>query len=311
MRIAVTGGSGFVGSHLVPLLLADGHEVRIVGRGVRRGTLPDDLRASFGDVLTGEGLADAFQGADCVIHLVAIIRERGRQTFAAVNGEGTRNVVRAAELAGARRLVHLSALGVDPDPTYPYLASKWQGEQWVRGSAIEWVILRSSVMFGPGDGFFSQLARAVRLPQPVIVVPGDGTALFQPVAVSDVAHCLLAAATDPERAHHTYDLGGPEHLSLEALMRQVATVAEADWLLASPKRYVHVPLELLRPLARLMERLMANPLVTASQIDLLGRPNVTALDAIPTGFGFRPTALAGQLAYLRPRHHLLEILAEA
>ncbi len=311
MRVAVTGGTGFVGSHLVPALLAAGHELRVVGRGVRRGALPDDLALSFGDVQTGEGLEEAFSGAEVVVHLVAVIRERGRRTYAAVNAHGTETVVRAARAAGARRLVHLSALGADPDPAFPYLASKLQGEAFVRGGGLEWVIVRSSVIFGPGDGFFRQLARAVRLPQPVIVVPGDGTALFQPIAIADVVRCLVASATDPERSGQTYEIGGPEQVSLETLFRLIASVTEADWLLASPKRFVHVPLELLRPLALLMDALMPNPLVTASQLDLLGRPNITTRDAVVRAFGFSPVPLAGNLEYLRPRHPILDALAEA
>ena len=311
MRIAVTGGTGFLGSHLVAALLAAGHELRVVGRGAHRGTPPTGLRPTFGDVLSGEGLGAAFAGADAVVHLAAVIRERGPQTFAAVNADGTRTVVRAAEAAGARRLVHVSALGADPDPTFPYLASRWQGEEWVRSSQLDWVIVRSSVIFGPGDGFFSQLARAVRLPQPVIVVPGDGTQLFQPIAIGDVVRCLVAATTEPERRHHLYEIGGPEHVSLETLFRLVAAVTEADWLLTSRKRFIHVPIELLRPMALVMGRLLPHPLVTAAQLDLLARPNVTQLDAVPLGFGFAPTALADGLEHLRPRHPLLERLAEA
>ncbi|HUY96830.1 MAG TPA: NAD-dependent epimerase/dehydratase family protein [Verrucomicrobiae bacterium] len=311
MRIAVTGGTGFVGSHLVPTLLRAGHEIRVVGRGVRRGALPDDLRPTFGDVLSGEGLAAAFQGAEVVIHLVAVIRERGRQTFTAVNAEGTRQVVEAARAAGVTRLVHLSAIGADPDPTYAYLASKWQGEEWVRTSGLDFVIVRSSVIGGRGDGFFTQLARAVRLPQPVIVIPGDGTALFQPIAADDVVRCLAATVSGSGRISGVVEIGGPEHLSLETLIRRVAAVAEADWLLASPKRFVHVPVELLRPMARLTDRCLPNPLVTASQLDLLARPNITRLDAVASAFGFLPSPLAVQIEHLRPQHPLLERLAEA
>ena len=301
MRIAVTGGTGFVGGEVVRTLLLAGHELRVVGRGVRQPRLPDGLRLTFGDVVTGTGLDDAFAGADAVVHLTAVIRERGPQTFAAVNAQGTATVVAAAERAGVRRLVHLSALGVDPDPDFPYLASKWQGEQAVRGSGLDWVVVRSSVIFGPGDGFFGQLAGALRVPSPFLVIPGDGRALFQPIAVGDVARCLRAAVEEPARRHHVYEIGGPQHLTLEQIMGAVAAATGHDEFLLGPRRPLRIPVAALRPLGALMDRLLPNPPVTAQQLALLARPNATSLDAVPAAFGFDPAPLATHLATLRRR----------
>ncbi|HUY60680.1 MAG TPA: NAD-dependent epimerase/dehydratase family protein [Candidatus Dormibacteraeota bacterium] len=301
MRIAVTGGTGFVGTEVVRTLLLAGHELRVVGRGVRQAPLPDGPRLTFGDVVTGAGLDAAFADADAVIHLTAVIRERGPQTFAAVNAQGTATAVAAAERAGVRRFVHLSALGVDPDPAFPYLASKWQGEQAVRGSGLDWVIVRSSVIFGPGDGFFRQLAGALRVPSPFLVIPGDGQALFQPIAVGDVARCLRAAVEEPARRHQVYEIGGPEHLTLEQIMRAVAAATGRDWFLFSPRRPLRVPVAALMPVGALMDRLLPNPPVTAQQLALLARVNATRLDAVPAAFGFDPEPLATHLQSLRPR----------
>jgi len=135
MDIAIVGGTGFVGSHLVPHLAEAGHRVVAISRTGRR--LPDwtdavDARAA--DVTTGAGLNEALAGTDAVVHLVAIPRESRGRRFEDVNVGGTRRVVEAAGRAGIRRFVHLSVLGVVDDPKLGYLRSKARGEQLVRES---------------------------------------------------------------------------------------------------------------------------------------------------------------------------------
>ncbi|HET9052498.1 MAG TPA: NAD(P)H-binding protein, partial [Candidatus Dormibacteraeota bacterium] len=179
-RVAITGGTGFVGLHTAKALLREGHDVRVIARGRRRGPSPEGVEVASGNVTTGRGLAEAMRGCDALVHLVAVIVEKGGQTFEKVNAEGTRNAVEAAGAAGVGHLVHMSAFGVGPNPRYAYLQSKWQGEQHVRAGDTPFTILRSSLMFGPGDGFFTQLTRLVRL-NPVVPIVGDGRALFQPI----------------------------------------------------------------------------------------------------------------------------------
>lgn len=309
MRVAVVGGTGFIGSHLVPRLLSSGHELRIVARGAAPGRLPHGLAPTFGDLVSGQGLEAAFEGAEAVINLAAVIRNRGVQTFQSVNASGSAKVAAAARAAGVRRLVQLSAIGADPDPRFPYLSSKWQGEQAVRGSGLEWVVLRSSLVFGPGDGFFSLLARALRLPAPFLVIPGDGSASFQPIYAGDLSRCLAAAVQDPGRASHQYELGGPEQLTLEQITLIVARATRREYLGISRRRPLHLDPRLIRPGAVLMERLMPNPLVTPQQLDMLAKPNVATVDSVRSNFGFDPLPLEPNLGYLRrPRHWPFSLL---
>ena len=161
VRIAITGGTGFVGSHLTALLSEQEHEVVLISRGrkVRRATRPN-VRLVGADVMaSGSSLVEAFAGCDAVVHLVAVIVERGRQTFESVNRQGTANVARAAREASVAHLVHLSAVGADPDPRFAYLESKWAGEQAILISGVPHTIVRSSLIFGPGDGFFTKLTK--------------------------------------------------------------------------------------------------------------------------------------------------------
>lgn len=299
MRVAVVGGTGFAGSHLVPQLLHAGHEVRVVGRGVRSTALPPGLYPTYGDVVTGDGLEQAFQSADVVVNLVAIIRERGLQTFNSVNAQGTVNVVEAARRAQVRRLVQLSAIGADPDPKFPYLLSKWRGEQAVTASSLEWVVIRSSTMFGKGDGFFTLLAKAISMPAPFLIIPGDGTALFQPIAVDDVGRCLLAAVEDPQRTGQIYEVGGPDQVTLEEITVAVAQAIDKEWFGLSKRKPLHLDPRMILPGALVMDKLLANPLVTPQQLNMLAKANVTRLDAVHTAFGFDPKPMWGNLGYLK------------
>jgi NADH dehydrogenase len=290
-RIAITGGTGFVGIHTSRALAAAGHELRLLARGNRSGPRPAGTQVVRADVTDGVGLAEALHGCDVVVHLVAIIRETGRQTFQRVNAEGTANLVRAADEAGVAHLVHLSAIGVDPDPRYPYLASKWEGEQAVLGGRVPSTVLRPSLVFGPGDGFFTLLAKLIRL-NPVIPVVGDGSALFQPIAVADLAR-IITICVERGASRDIHEIGGPDHLTYEEILDIIRIETER---VRRPK--VHVPVAAMLPVAAVMEKVLPRPPVTPGQLRLLEKQNVTRLDAVPTQFGFEPMPLAGNCAYL-------------
>ena len=167
MRVAVTGPNGFVGRALLARLRGR-HEVRAL-ISVRRGAereLPDagaGLEVRRVDVRRAETLAGVFNGCAAVVHTVAIPRER-RQRFVEVNVGGVANVVAEARRAGVERLVHMSALGADAASPYPYLRRKGQGQALVVGSGLPHVVLRPSLLFGPGDDFFPRLAFSLRFP---------------------------------------------------------------------------------------------------------------------------------------------------
>src|SRR4051812_26219162 len=165
MRVFVTGGTGFVGRHIVARLLQDGHHVRAL---VRK---PGSLRAQElsragaelieGDVADGSGLS-AVDGCDAAIHLVGIIVERENNTFERAHYVGARNVAEAAWHAGVQRLVHMSALGTRPKARSEYHRTKWMGEQAVRSSGAPYTILRPSLIFGADGEFVQQMLHVMR-----------------------------------------------------------------------------------------------------------------------------------------------------
>jgi NADH dehydrogenase len=291
MDIAVVGATGFVGSHLVPHLVASGHRVIAISRDGRR--LPEwtaDVEARAADITTGD-LEAALAGADAVVHLAAIPRETGGRRFDDVNVRGTHRVVAAAESIGVRRFVHLSVLGVADDPKLAYLYSKWRGENAVRASHLEWVVLRPSLMFGSGDGFFNLVKTTLRWWSPgVVAIPGTGDARFQPLSVDDLAVAIEKSLTDADRARSIYELGGPAYLSYREIVDEVMRVT------GMRRVRVAVPIPLISALTSVTDRVLPIFPVSHDQIASLQRPNYTDLDAFETAFGVRPRRL--DLSYL-------------
>ena len=291
MNIAVVGATGFVGSHLLPHLVASDHRVIAISRdGRRRAEWTDAVEARAADVTSGD-LDAALKGADAVVHLAAIPREVGGRRFEDVNVHGTRRVVDAAERIGVRRFVHLSVLGVADDPKLAYLYSKWRGEEAVRASRLEWVVLRPSLMFGTGDGFFNLVKTTLRWWSPgVVAIPGSGDARFQPLSVDDLAIAVERSLTDADRARSVYEIGGPDWVTYRAIVDEVMNVTGMRRL------KLGVPIPVISALTAMTDRLLPVFPVSHDQIASLQRPNYTDLDAFETAFGVRPRKL--DLSYL-------------
>jgi NADH dehydrogenase len=293
VTVAVVGATGFVGDAVVRQLAESGHRVIAVSRqGRRRAGWGEAIEPRGADVTSGRRLEDALRGADAVVHLVAIPREASGRRFADVNVRGTQRVVAAAEDVGIRRLVHLSVLGVIDDPTLAYLHSKWLGEQAVRGSRLEWVVLRPSLLFGPGDGFFRLVRTTLKWWSPgIVAIPGRGDARFQPLAVDDLARGVEQAILGDAHVGAVHEIGGPEWLTYREIVDRVMDATGIRRL------KLPMPIPLLSALTRVTDRLLPIFPVSHDQIASLQRPNATDLDAFERAFGFAPRPV--DLSYLR------------
>jgi uncharacterized protein YbjT (DUF2867 family) len=297
MRVAVTGANGFVGRHVVARLLLGGHEVRalISERPGAEAELPDSGRGKLdirrANVRRPESLGGAFDGIDVVIHTVAVPTER-KQKFAEVNVAGVAHVVAEARRAGVGRIVHMGALGADPASPYPYLRSKGEGEALVIGSGIAHVVLQPSLLFGEGDDFFPRLAFSLIFP--LVPVPGDGKARFQPLHVDDIAQALVAAV-ERRDISGVHQIGGAEPVTYDEML--------AETMRGTGRRRptLHVPVPLMKPPAVVMGLVMEDPPVTVSQLDLLAVDNTPHPNALEPVFGVQPRPFRGALDYLRRR----------
>jgi len=275
LKVLVTGGTGFVGTHLVNRLLHRGHAVAVLARTPEktRNRYNHAVEAVPGDVLDPESLAAAAAGRDALIHLVGIIHAKGDQTFDRMHREATENAVAAAKASGVRRYLHMSAMGSFEDAPSEYARTKAAGERAVRSSGLDWTIVRPSIIFGQGDGFVSLLAPIVKHNPGFIPVIGPGTTRFQPVSISDVARVYADALEKPETIRQSYEVGGPDILTLNDIYRDIAAA------LGKPRKpLIHFPLWYGRLLASGFEWLarrgvFADPPLTRDQLRSLSRDN--------------------------------------
>ncbi len=216
MDVLVTGGTGFVGTHLCHELVDRGHTVTALSRSPDRSGLPSDVEVVTGDVTEPETLADPMAGQDAVVNLVALSPlfkpKGGDRMHERVHLQGTRNVLDAAEDADVSAIVQMSALGADPDGSTAYIRAKGRAETAVRESDLDWTIVRPSVIFGDG-GEFVHFTRQLTTPY-VTALPSGGSTRFQPIWIGDLAPMLAAAVADESHRGAAYDIGGPETLTL-------------------------------------------------------------------------------------------------
>lgn len=224
MKIAVLGGTGFVGRALLARLAAEGHALTVLSRNPHAHLdrlLPPGTRVVCGDVYDPEFLKARFQGQDAVVNLVGILNERGD------NGRGfqrahvglTKLVVAACQLAGVRRLLQMSSLNAGRGESF-YLKSRGEAEAVVKASGLDWTIFQPSVIFGPGDGFFCRFAALLKL-SPVLPLARAGTR-FAPVFVGDVVEAMRRSLHDRRTVGQVYELYGPEVFTLGELVRLTA-----------------------------------------------------------------------------------------
>ena len=279
MTVLVTGGTGFVGSHVVHALRAREVPVRALVRERRRaGRLAAwGVELVEGDVTDPASLRAACAGADAVVHLVAIIKG-SRADFERVMAQGTRNVVEAAQEAGVRRLVLASALGLDErtKDAVPYYAAKWEMERAVAESGLEHVIFRPSFVFGKDGGVLPTFVRLARF-APVTPIVGPGTLRLQPIWIDDMAEYYSRAVDLPEAAGRTFEVGGPDAPTWNEFWDRLKRV------LGARRPSLHVPFAALRLQAALTERLPGAP-VTRDQLTMLelGDNVVTTPGAVET-----------------------------
>jgi uncharacterized protein YbjT (DUF2867 family) len=291
--VTVFGGSGFVGRHLVRALAREGYRIR---NAVRRPDLAGHLQplGRVGQIHSVQAnlrypasVERAMEGADVAINLVGILHEGGKQRFEAVQAQGAHAVAQAAAAAGAR-VIHVSALGANPDSASLYARTKAAGEVAVFAAAPDATIFRPSIVFGPEDDFFNRFGAMARM-FPMLPLVGGGETKFQPVFVGDVAQAIVKAVSGRARGGTIYELGGPEVRTFRQLMEYVLAVTE--------RRRLLVPLPFaLAKLQAFFLQFMPTPLLTPDQVELLRQDNMVSGAAMDEGrtlqaLGIEPAAM--------------------
>ena len=263
MKVLVTGATGYIGREVAAAVAEAGHETVGLARPGSESSVPAGVTPVSGDVTDLASLKAAVQGVDAIINLVAILNGSDAE-FEAVNAAGPRNVVAAAESAGVRRLLHMSAAGVTERnaPRTRYWRTKLTGKQAVMESALDWTVFEPSFVFGKGGGALKTFEGLLRAP--VVAVIGDGRYRHQPVWIGDVARAYVVALERPETIGKRYELGGPQVFEFDELLDDLARITGRP-----PRRKIHVPVGLMKAQAAVLSHFPPPLKVTREQIEML------------------------------------------
>ncbi len=302
--ILVTGGTGFVGRLLVEQLVASGQQVRTLLRPSRKSpALPKGMavEAAVCSLQDERGLRAAMRGVDIIFHLAGTERSSSRADLQDVDIHGTQNLVEAASHSGIGRIFYLSHLGADRHSAYPVLKAKALAESAIINSGVPYTILRSAVVFGPGDQFTTALAQLLRVSPGFFLMPGDGSSLLQPLWISDLISCFLIALDNDNLLEQTISIGGLDYLTFKEVIDQVLISTGLQ------RRIFSMSAANLRILALFMDQFTRFP-VSIFWLDYLSANRTTQLDSIPRTFGIMPSRFHTHLDYLArtPKTSLLQ-----
>jgi len=278
MKIAITGGTGFIGGHLARHLASQGHHVVLIARGKDSRNpdlrnLPNSTFVPCG-IDSAEALTTAFAGCDGVAHCAGINREHGDQTYQRVHVQGTANVIEAAQAAGVQKIAFVSFIRARPNCGSAYHESKWAAEELVRNSGLDYTILKEGITYGRGDHMLDHLHLALtRLP--LFAFVGLKEKAIRPIAVADVVRILAASLVEGRLSRETVAVLGPEEMVLSTAVRRVGDV------LGRKPLYFRLPVWCHRLLAYFWEAVMPIPLVSKAQVFMLAEGLTEPAPATP------------------------------
>jgi uncharacterized protein YbjT (DUF2867 family) len=305
--ILVTGATGFIGRALVRHLSEAGKRVRVLLRpSPRSPRLPKGVPVEVSVVSLNDerGLRAALRGVDQVYHLASAAGLGRRGSLLTTDINGTRNLAVAAADAEIQRFLFLSHLGADRASAFPVHKAKGIAEEHIRRSGVPYTIIRSSIVFGPEDGFTTDLARFLRISPLFFPIPGEGRTLMQPLWVEDLVTCMVWALENPGAANQTYEIGGGEYFTLRQVLAIVMTVTHTRRIL------LPLPYPYMRALIVLLDSLSRSFSASTYWLDYVAVNRTCPVENLPRTFGLMPARFAYRLDYLA-RKPLAQRIQEA
>lgn len=296
MQVFLTGGAGFVGSHLLLKLKEYGHNVKVL---TRRETMRSEIyqrggEAVIGDIKEPDPWENQLEGCEAIVNLIGIIKETSSETFDESHHLATAQLISLAKKKGIPKFLQMSALGTRESASSRYYQSKFKAEEVLKASGLNYIIYRPSIIFGPRDGFINLLADMIRR-APVVPVIGDGEYKMQPVSVHNVAECFVRGLEKEEVLNQTFEIGGPGVLTYNRLLDEIMDALGVD------KSKIHLPEAVMKPMASLMELVLTNPLITREQMTMLLEDNVCDSSRAVEAFGLNLIPLSlGIREYIKP-----------
>jgi NADH dehydrogenase len=304
--ILVTGATGFIGRQVVARLMADGHRVRCLILETRnRDPLPWSPTPEIivGSLLDDEVLFRATTGVHTIIHLESGQWWGRPRELERIELVGTRNLIAAARASRVGRIVAVSHLGALASSGYTLLRVKGMVEEIIRSSGLAYTIIRSGLVFGEQDSFLNNIAMLLRATPAVFLMPGRGEVVLHPIYIQDLVEALVRSLNLIDTVDAILEIGGPEYITLEDLIRTVMRVSRARRMI------IPVPPYLLRTITAAYSRIFPRSLITSQWLDLLATNRTAPLGNIYTYFGVRPRRLEDTLlTYMPGRHYVWPML---
>lgn len=303
--ILVTGGTGFIGRHVVNRLMADGYHVRCLIPENKRSAVKWEREPEIieGNVLDEEVLFRAVTGAHAIIHLENAQWWGRLRDLERVELVGTRNIVAAARAARVGRIITISHLGAAPSSAYSLMRIKGMVEEVIRSSGLAYTVIRSGIVFGEDDAFINHIAMTLRVNPLFFLMPGRGEVVLHPIHIDDVVKAIINCLDNIDTVDTVMEIGGPEYITLEDLIRTVMRVSGMRRLI------IPVPPYMLRWMAAIYTRVLPRALITPQWLDILATNRTAQLANTFNYFGIRPRRLEDTLVtYMRGRGYWLLLM---
>ncbi len=294
--ILVTGGTGFIGRALVEELSKLNQPVRLLIRPSQKSpTLPRGVPVEVAvcSLNDDRGLRAAMRGVKTIFHLAGAERQGSLADLNEVDVQGTENIIRNAKKAGNTRLVFLSHLGADKSSAYPVMKAKGIAEHCLLESGLPYSIIRSGVVFGPGDQFTISLLAVSRLLPNFFLLPGDGLSLLQPIWIKDLVNCLILVLQDEQFTNQRISIGGIEQLTFRTIIQTIFRQVRRKTILIP---FSHV---VLHWLTLNIEQSMRKFPISLYWLDYLAANHTCPLNSVTRQFGIIPTRFDHSLDYLQ------------
>ncbi len=303
--ILVTGGTGFIGRHVVTCLMARGYHVRLLLPEHRTQKLPWENPPEIvtGSILDEEALFKAVTGVHVVIHLENALWWGRRRDLERIELAGTRQLITAARAARVGRIITVSQLGASPSTAYTLLRVKGQVEETIKASGLAYTILRSGIVFGEEDAFINHIIMQMTGNPLFFMMPGRGEVVLHPIYIDDLVEAIVASLETVDVVDTMVEIGGAEYITLSDLLRTIMRVS------GKQRMVISVPPYALRWLTAVVDRILPRSLMTSQWLDILATNRTARLGTAFQYFGIHPRRLEDTLlTYIPKRHYALDML---
>jgi NADH dehydrogenase len=293
--ILVTGGTGFIGGYLIRHLAALGKPYRLfLQPGIDQTNLPrqTDMNVALSSLDDERGVSSALRGVEVIYHLVGVERSGAKANLMETEVSHLERLTSLAAQAGVKRFFYLSHLGADRASAYGLMKAKGIAESIIRKSGLTYTIIRSSMVYGEGDNFTINLARLIKMSPGLVLVPGDGSTLVQPLWVEDLVTSLIWALDMPATENAIIEVGGPEHIPFLDVMKMIGAQ------LQKKRSYAAFSPVQLSFLTQFLENRIKGFPTTVFWMDYLAENRTCDLDSMPRNFGINPARMKHKIEYL-------------